>query len=125
MSTYRHGRHEYGQNFLTDQSIIAAITRLAVATEGPIIEIGPGDGALTTPLARLGRPVTAIEIDARLARRLSERLPSHVDVVSDDFLIYRLPTYPYVLVGVRASSTEPSRAHLGEAFRWRCAGCLE
>ena len=99
MSTYRHGRHEYGQNFLTDQSIIAAITRLAVATEGPIIEIGPGDGALTTPLARLGRPVTAIEIDARLARRLSERLPSHVDVVSDDFLIYRLPTYPYVLVG--------------------------
>ena len=27
--------------------------------------------------------------------------------------------------GVRASSTEPSRAHLGEAFRWRCTGCLE
>ena len=63
------------------------------------MEIGPGDGALTIPLARLGRPVTAIEIDARLARCLSERLPSHVDVVSDDFLIYRLPTYPHVLVG--------------------------
>ena len=71
MPTYRHGRHEYGQNFLTDQSIIATITRLVVATEGPIIEIGPGDGALTIPLARLGRPVTAIEIDARLARCLS------------------------------------------------------
>ena len=77
MPTYRHGRHEYGQNFLTDQSIIATITRLVVATEGPIVEIGPGDGALTIPLARLGRPVTAIEIDARLARCLSERLPSH------------------------------------------------
>jgi len=56
--TYRHGRHEYGQNFLTDQSIIATITRLVVATEGPIIEIGPGDGALTIPLAPPRRPPT-------------------------------------------------------------------
>ncbi len=99
MPTYRHGRHEHGQNFLTDPSTIATITRLVAATKGPIIEIGPGDGALTTSLAQLGRPVTAVEIDARLARRLAERLPSHVGVVSDDFLTYRLPTSPHVLVG--------------------------
>ena len=99
MPTYRHGRHEHGQNFLTDQSTISTITQLVAATEGPIIEIGPGDGALTIPLAQLGRPVTAVEIDARLARRLGERLPSHVDVVADDFLAYRLPTSPHVLVG--------------------------
>ena len=92
MPTYRHGRHEHGQNFLTDQSTISTITQLVAATEGPIIEIGPGDGALTIPLAQLGRPVTAVEIDARHARRLGERLPSHVDVVADDFLAYRLPT---------------------------------
>ena len=75
MPTYRHGRHEHGQNFLTDQSTISTITQLVAATEGPIIEIGPGDGALTIPLAQLGRPVTAVEIDARHARRLGERLP--------------------------------------------------
>lgn len=99
MPTHRHGRHEHGQNFLTDTSTIATITRLAAATTGPIIEIGPGDGALTTPLSRLGRPFTVVEIDARLARRLRERLPADVDVVVGDFLRYRLPTTPHVLVG--------------------------
>ena len=99
MPTYRGGRHEHGQNFLTDPSTIATITRLVAATEGPIIEIGPGAGALTTPLARLGRLVTAVEIDTRLARRLTQRLPSHVEVVADDFLTYRLPTSAHVLVG--------------------------
>ncbi|MGO2311377.1 ISL3 family transposase [Brachybacterium tyrofermentans] len=84
MPTYRGGRHEHGQNFLTDPSTIATITRLVAATEGPIIEIGPGDGALTTPLAQLGRPVTAVEIDTRLAQRLTQRLPSHVEVVAMD-----------------------------------------
>ena len=57
MSTYRGGRHEHGQNFLTDPSTIATITRLVAATEGPIIEIGSGDGALTTPLAVVGHEV--------------------------------------------------------------------
>lgn len=99
MPTYRGGRHEHGQNFLTDPSTIATILQLVAATNGPIIEIGPGDGALTTPLAKLGRPVTAVEIDTRLARRLAQRLPSHVEVVADDFLTYRLPTSAHVLVG--------------------------
>ena len=99
MPIYRGGRHEHGQNFLTDPSIIATMTRLVAATDGPIIEIGPGDGALTTPLAQLGRPVTAVEIDTRLAQRLTQRLPSHVEVVADDFLTYRLPTSAHVLVG--------------------------
>lgn len=99
MPIYRGGRHEHGQNFLTDPSIIATMTRLVAATDGPIIEIGPGDGALTSPLAQLGRPVTAVEIDTRLAQRLTQRLPSHVEVVADDFLTYRLPTSAHVLVG--------------------------
>ncbi len=99
MPTYRHGRHEYGQNFLSDRSTVATMTRLVAATAGPIIEIGPGDGALTVPLAMLGRPVTAVEIDSRLARRLEERLASQVDVVAGDFLTYRLPASPHVLAG--------------------------
>ncbi len=99
MPTHRGGRHEHGQNFLTDPSIIATIRRLVAATEGPIIEIGPGDGALTSPLAQLGRPVTAVEIDTRLARRLAQRVPPHVQVVADDFLTFRLPTSAHVIVG--------------------------
>ena len=99
MPTYQRGRHEHGQNFLTDKSTIATITRLAAATAGPIIEIGPGEGALTRPLVQLGRPLTAVEIDPNLAASLSRRLPADVDVVTADFLTYRLPSSPHVLVG--------------------------
>lgn len=99
MPTYRHGRHEHGQNFLTNTSTIATITQLVAATAGPVIEIGPGDGAVTTSLVRLGRPITAVEIDIRLAHRLRERLGDRVEVVTGDFLTYRLPHHRHVLVG--------------------------
>jgi 23S rRNA (adenine-N6)-dimethyltransferase len=68
------GRHELGQNFLADPALIAEIQRLVGdRTQGPIIELGAGDGALTAPLARLGRPLTALEIDPRRVRRLQAR----------------------------------------------------
>lgn len=99
MPTYRDGRHEHGQNFLTDPSTIATLTQLVAATEGPIVEIGPGEGALTAPLAELGRPVTAVEIDFRLARSLTDRRLPNVEVIADDFLAYRLPASARVIVG--------------------------
>lgn len=97
--TYRNGRHDHGQNFLTDQSTIATVTRLVAATQGPIVEIGPGEGALTIPMARLGRPLTAVEIDPHLVKALVQGLPTNVHVVAQDFLTYRLPSTPHVLVG--------------------------
>ena len=63
------GRHELGQNFLTHTPTISKITAIVAATKGPILELGAGAGALTKPLAQLGRPVTAIDID-------EHRLPS-------------------------------------------------
>lgn len=93
------GPHELGQNFLVDPAIIGAITDLAARTSGPIVELGPGDGALTLPLSGLGRPLTAVEIDPRRAQRLRGRTPDHVTVVNDDILRYRFPQYPHVLVG--------------------------
>jgi 23S rRNA (adenine-N6)-dimethyltransferase len=68
-------------------------------TKGPILEIGAGDGALTLPLSRHGRPITAVELDARRARRLGARTPGHVTVVNQDFLRYSLPRNPHVVVG--------------------------
>lgn len=99
MPTYRHGRHEHGQNFLHDQSIQLAIVNRVRAIPGPIVEIGPGDGALTERLERLGRPLTAVEIDERLARRLTHRLGHRIDVVHGDFLCHRLAPTAHVLVG--------------------------
>src|SRR5699024_5446388 len=68
--TYRAGRHEFGQNFLTDRRIIATMVDLVRHTGGPIVEFGPGRGALTLPLQQLGRPITAVEIDEAHARYL-------------------------------------------------------
>ncbi|MGI8329255.1 23S ribosomal RNA methyltransferase Erm [Actinomadura scrupuli] len=96
---YQGGRHELGQNFLTDRSVIGDIDELVARTTGPIVEIGPGDGALTLPLSRQGRPLTAVELDPGAARRLSGRAPGNVTVVCADILRYRLPRHPYVIVG--------------------------
>ena len=97
MSTYRAGRHELGQNFLTDRSTIDTIVGLVSRTDGQIIEIGSGAGALTLPLQSLHRPVTAIEIDRRHVEKLRHRITSDTRIVHADFLRYRLPRTPHVL----------------------------
>ncbi|MEY9214813.1 23S ribosomal RNA methyltransferase Erm [Thermobifida halotolerans] len=100
MSHSRHGgRHELGQNFLVDRAVIADIHHLVSAIRGPIVEIAAGDGALTLPLSRLGRPLTAVELDPRRARRLRRRVADGVTVVNDDLLRFRLPRVPHVVVG--------------------------
>lgn len=93
------GRHETGQNFLVDRRVIARVVDTVAPVPGPIVEIGPGDGALTLPLARLGRPLIAVEIDPVRADRLRDRAPTHVTVITSDVLRYRLPTTPHVIVG--------------------------
>ena len=103
----KYTRHELGQNFLADPHLIATVQRLVrTETSGPIIELGAGDGALTKPLARLGRPVTALEIDPRRARRLALNIrvggphaAVHFDVVCADILRYRFPDTPHTVVG--------------------------
>lgn len=99
MHSHHPGRHELGQNFLVDRHTIDAFIELVGRTHGPIIEIGTGDGALTLPLQRLGRDLTGIEIDGRRAAKLRGRTDRSTTIVTADFLRYRTPTTPHVLVG--------------------------
>jgi 23S rRNA (adenine-N6)-dimethyltransferase len=99
VSHHHSGRHEYGQNFLHDRGVIAAIVQAIERTDGPIVEVGAGDGALTCALQDLGRPLTAIEIDPRRAARLTQRTKRGTCVVQADFLKYPLPRAPHVIVG--------------------------
>jgi len=99
MPTYRGGRHEHGQNHLIDHTTISKLTTLAARSEGPIVEIGPGRGALTKSLHQLGRPVTAVEVDPRAVAFLRETLSPGVEVVRADFLTWRLPATDHVIVG--------------------------
>lgn len=99
MSSPHLGRHEHGQNFLHDQRVVDAIVDLVAHTDGPILEIGAGRGALTVPLQRLGRPLTAIEVDGHRAARLADRTATSTRVVAADFLRFRMPRSPHVIVG--------------------------
>ena len=75
-----------GQNFLTDESAIGRIVAAAAEPGLPLIEIGPGLGALTFPLAETGLPLAAVELDSVLAGILSKELPANARVFNADFL---------------------------------------
>src|SRR5690625_5780038 len=79
------GPHELGQNFLHHKPTLKLIARLVARTSGPILEIGPGDGALTRVLVRLQRPISAIEIDVRRVATL-RRVFTQLRVRCADFL---------------------------------------
>jgi 16S rRNA (adenine1518-N6/adenine1519-N6)-dimethyltransferase len=67
-------RKRFGQNFLHDPGVIAAIIQAIDPKPGDrIVEIGPGQAALTAPLITMSGHVHAIEIDRDLAARLRER----------------------------------------------------
>jgi 16S rRNA (adenine1518-N6/adenine1519-N6)-dimethyltransferase len=78
-------RKRFGQHFLTDGAILHAIVDAIDPKPGePLVEIGPGLGAMTDPLVdRCGR-LTVIELDRDLAARL--RMRPELDVVESDVL---------------------------------------
>lgn len=76
-----------GQNFLADEAAARSIAE--TACEGmPVLEIGPGLGALTGELLRLAPSVVAVEIDARMAEALSAEFAGEerLEIVRADFL---------------------------------------
>ncbi len=71
---------------------------LVRSAPGPVVEIGAGGGALTRPLAALGRPLTAVELDPRRVAHLRSDLGESVRVVRADALAWRHPEAPHVVV---------------------------
>ena len=62
-----HHKHSLGQNFIEDEALLEQLAELSLVTqEDCVLEIGPGFGALTKPLARRAKRVLALEIDAAL-----------------------------------------------------------
>ncbi|MCW5830341.1 MAG: ribosomal RNA small subunit methyltransferase A [Deltaproteobacteria bacterium] len=77
-TTFRPSK-KLGQNFLIDRNIsrkIAALASENLPAGSTIIEIGPGDGALTRELLAHGMRVKTVEVDHRLAERLPQILPN-------------------------------------------------
>ena len=84
--TYPRARKRLGQHFLEQAWVNKLITALGTAPDDTFLEIGPGRGALTRALAPHVARIVAVEIDRDLAAALPANAPSHVRVVTDDFL---------------------------------------
>jgi 16S rRNA (adenine1518-N6/adenine1519-N6)-dimethyltransferase len=64
-------RQRLGQHFLIRGSVLERIARAACPEREPlVVEIGPGQGALTTHLLARADRVVAVEIDSYLAQKL-------------------------------------------------------
>ncbi|MBI5236277.1 MAG: ribosomal RNA small subunit methyltransferase A [Deltaproteobacteria bacterium] len=68
-----------GQHFLTDKNILGKILAVAVLEkDDEVLEIGPGQGALTQALLAAGARVIAIEADGPLCSYLQEKFAADV-----------------------------------------------
>lgn len=67
-------RKRFGQNFLRDATVVHRIVMaVAPGTDDHLVEIGPGEGAMTQALLPQCRHLDAVEIDRDLAAVLARR----------------------------------------------------
>src|SRR5262252_1548622 len=79
-------RKRFGQHFLEPAWVDKVIGEIAPRPDETFIEIGPGRGALTRPLAARAKAVVAYEIDRDLAADLRAAAIPNLTVVEGDFL---------------------------------------
>jgi len=82
----RPAKKRFGQHFLEPAWIEKVIHAIAPQADETFLEIGPGRGALTLPLAARAKAVIACEVDRDLAADLRDTAPPNVTIVEGDFL---------------------------------------
>ena len=78
-------RQRLGQHFLRDDSVARRIVEAAdISTGDAVVEIGPGDGALTRHIvdaaSRVGGSVVLVEMDEKYASRMATKFGDELDV---------------------------------------------
>jgi dimethyladenosine transferase len=100
-------RKRFGQNFLRDESVIEAIAgAVAPQAEDHLVEIGPGEGALTQALIGSGCQLDAVELDRNLRARLLAAFSTYprftlhsADALKFDFAALSIDGKPLRVVG--------------------------
>ncbi len=103
-ATRHQPRRRFGQNFLRDQRIIQQIISSAgIQPDDTVVEIGPGEGALTRHLLLQCQRLIVIELDRDLAARLRRQYAGdQLEVIEQDALqadLSALTAQPYRLLG--------------------------
>ena len=110
-------RKRFGQHFLHDPWVLSRIVDAIAPQAGDaLVEIGPGEGALTRPLLARIPSLTAVEIDRDLAAALvAEFPPERLRVIVADALDYdfsALPTGLRVVGNLPYNVSTPLLFHL-------------
>jgi 16S rRNA (adenine1518-N6/adenine1519-N6)-dimethyltransferase len=114
-------RKRFGQNFLQDQAIIDDIlAAISPSSDEHMVEIGPGQGAITAPLLDSGAKVDVVELDRDLIPILERKfsgktnLTIHAaDALSFDFTSLVNETKPLRVIGnLPYNITTPLLFHL-------------
>jgi len=116
----------------TEQSTedISFFVDLASQAQAPILEIGAGTGRITIPVAKLGKPVIALDISEAMLSRARGKWnakgnSSDVSFVLGDFRSLSLhQTFGLILAAGRTFEHASSDADRQEAFT-RCSGHLQ
>lgn len=90
-------RPQIGQHWLKDEPALKAMVQAAGVTAGDnVLEIGPGQGALTDKLAAAGANVTAVELDPQLVAKLTKTYQDsqRIRIVQSDILQFDLRAMP-------------------------------
>ena len=83
----RPSRRRFGQNYLTDKSVIYQIVdKINPGKEDSFIEIGPGQGAITGSIKNSSKNLTLIEIDKENIAFLKSSLGDGIKIFEEDVL---------------------------------------
>ncbi len=88
-----------GQNFLEDNEVISNIIDVAnLSKEYNVLEIGPGQGAITTSLIKMANKVLSVELDHRLIEFLNEKYKDkeNFKLLNKDFLETKKEDFTFI-----------------------------
>ena len=86
---HMHPNKSFGQNFLTDRSVLGKIVEAAeIDPDDGILEVGAGTGVLTRELAQSGKRVVAVELERDMLALLAKttRKFPNVELIARDLL---------------------------------------
>lgn len=112
----RMQKPKLGQHFLADQSAaLRIVDALGDISQCTVLEIGPGNGALTSLLSRRARRLITIETDRVLAAQLRMKfaLTANVENIEGDILAIDFDA----IFGPKPGTTRPGMNHLPEQVR--------
>lgn len=87
-------RRRFAQHFLAPAWSRRVVDAIASRPGDVFLEIGPGRGAITLPLAATGAPILAVEVDRDLAADLAGQVPPLVTIITGDALT--MDVLPYL-----------------------------